>query len=129
VCPCVDTDASQWGRRLYRVFAFLFIQILVSGGVDSTVCVLVLIQMLVSGGVDSTVCAALLQTALKEDQVIAVHVDNGFMRADESAKVQLSLKKLGLKLHGELCVVLYLLLHSVTTLHLKMCICDVRFSC
>jgi GMP synthase (glutamine-hydrolysing) len=34
-------------------------------------------QLLVSGGVDSTVCAALLRNALKPEQVIAVHIDNG----------------------------------------------------
>lgn len=56
--------------------------------------------MLVSGGVDSTVCAALLHRALKEDQVIAIHIDNGFMRKNESSQVELSLKKLGLKLRG-----------------------------
>lgn len=56
--------------------------------------------MLVSGGVDSTVCAALLNRALKEDQVIAIHIDNGFMRKNESLQVELSLKKLGLKLRG-----------------------------
>ena len=59
------------------------------------------LQMLLSGGVDSTVCAALLHKALKEDQVIAVHVDNGFMRKNESAKVEESLKALGLKVRGE----------------------------
>ena len=58
--------------------------------------------MLLSGGVDSTVCAALLHKALKEDQVIAVHVDNGFMRKNESAKVEESLKALGLKVRGVL---------------------------
>lgn len=56
------------------------------------------VLMLVSGGVDSTVCAALLHCALKEDQVIALHIDNGFMRQRESAKVEESLKKLGLKM-------------------------------
>lgn len=35
------------------------------------------IKVLVSGGVDSTVCAALLRQALREDQVIAAHIDNG----------------------------------------------------
>ncbi|KAK7093627.1 hypothetical protein V1264_007340 [Littorina saxatilis] len=55
------------------------------------------VLMLLSGGVDSTVCAALLHKALKEDQVIAVHVDNGFMRKNESAKVEESLKAIGLK--------------------------------
>ncbi len=57
--------------------------------------------MLVSGGVDSSVCAALLHKALKEDQVIALHVDNGFMRKNESQKVVESLQNLGLKLRGE----------------------------
>ncbi|KAL8564485.1 hypothetical protein ACOMHN_017627 [Nucella lapillus] len=55
------------------------------------------VLMLLSGGVDSTVCAALLNKALQEEQVIAVHVDNGFMRKNESATVEESLKKQGLK--------------------------------
>lgn len=58
--------------------------------------------MLVSGGVDSTVCAALLHKALTDDQVIAVHIDNGFMRKKESAQVEESLRKVGLKLKGKL---------------------------
>ena len=57
--------------------------------------------MLVSGGVDSTVCAALLHRALKQDQVIAFHIDNGFMRKNESEQVEKSLKQLGLNLKGE----------------------------
>ena len=56
--------------------------------------------MLVSGGVDSTVCAALLHKSLKEDQVIAFHIDNGFMRKDESEQVAQSLNDMGLKLKG-----------------------------
>lgn len=56
------------------------------------------VLMLVSGGVDSTVCAALLHKALSEEQVIAVHIDNGFMRKNESLQVEQSLRKLGLKL-------------------------------
>nr|KAG5698957.1 hypothetical protein BaRGS_024878 [Batillaria attramentaria] len=56
------------------------------------------VLMLLSGGVDSTVCAALLNKALKEEQVIAVHIDNGFMRKNESRKVEESLKALGLKI-------------------------------
>lgn len=53
---------------------------------------------LVSGGVDSTVCAALLRKALKPDQVIAIHIDNGFMRKNESALVEESLQNVGLGL-------------------------------
>ncbi|XP_021918589.1 GMP synthase [glutamine-hydrolyzing] isoform X1 [Zootermopsis nevadensis] len=56
------------------------------------------VLLLVSGGVDSSVCAALLHKALREDQVIAVHIDNGFMRKNESQRVEQSLEKLGLRL-------------------------------
>ena len=44
------------------------------------------VLMLLSGGVDSTVCTALLHKALGPDRVIAVHIDNGFMRKNESAR-------------------------------------------
>lgn len=54
------------------------------------------VLMLLSGGVDSTVCAALLHKALKEEQVIAVHIDNGFMRKNESSSVEQSLTNMGL---------------------------------
>jgi len=56
--------------------------------------------MLLSGGVDSTVCAALLHKALHADQVIAIHIDNGFMRKDESSNVERHLTELGLKVGG-----------------------------
>ena len=71
--------------------------------------------MLVSGGVDSTVCAALLRKSLKEEQVIAVHIDNGFMRKQESQKVEESLKKIGLKLKGNT-----LFLHLLKRIGLKL---------
>eukprot|EP00117_Sycon_ciliatum_P007550 scpid68988/ scgid3444/ GMP synthase [glutamine-hydrolyzing]; GMP synthetase; Glutamine amidotransferase len=56
------------------------------------------VLVLVSGGVDSAVCAALLRKALKPEQVVAVHIDNGFMRKNESASVMESLKRLDLRL-------------------------------
>lgn len=56
--------------------------------------------MLLSGGVDSTVCTALLNKALNQEQVIAVHIDNGFMRKRESQSVEEALTKLGIKLKG-----------------------------
>ena len=59
-------------------------------------------QMLLSGGVDSTVCAALLHKALKDEQVIAIHIDNGFMRKDESVNVEKHLNDLGLKVKGKI---------------------------
>lgn len=61
------------------------------------------LQMLLSGGVDSTVCGALLRKALNPDQIIAFHIDNGFMRKDESILVEKSLKKIGLEMKS-LCL-------------------------
>ncbi|CAG0887726.1 unnamed protein product [Darwinula stevensoni] len=55
------------------------------------------VLMMLSGGVDSTVCAALLSRALKPEQVMALHIDNGFMRKGESQQVLDSLTSLGLK--------------------------------
>jgi GMP synthase (glutamine-hydrolysing) len=54
---------------------------------------------LVSGGVDSTVLAALLYKALGKDKVHAIHVDNGLMRLNESAKVKKALEAIGVDLH------------------------------
>ncbi|KAF2075452.1 hypothetical protein CYY_003233 [Polysphondylium violaceum] len=56
------------------------------------------VLVLVSGGVDSTVCAALISKALGPQNVIALHIDNGFMRKDESSKVEKALGVLGLHL-------------------------------
>ena len=57
--------------------------------------------MLVSGGVDSSVCAALLHRALKPDQVIALHIDNGFMRKNESEHVVENLRELGVPIKSK----------------------------
>ena len=57
-------------------------------------------KMLLSGGVDSTVCAALMRQALNEDQIIAIHIDNGFMRKRESENVRDSLAKIGIQVKG-----------------------------
>eukprot|EP00494_Astrolonche_serrata_P031144 UN31413 len=53
---------------------------------------------LVSGGVDSSVCAALLQKAIPKDRLHCLHVDHGFMRYDESNRVDKALAGLGLNL-------------------------------
>lgn len=61
-----------------------------------------------SGGVDSAVCTALLNAALGPERVVAVHIDNGFMRKDESESVKHTLESLGLKPYGEhVLIVLY----------------------
>ncbi len=52
--------------------------------------------LLVSGGVDSTVCAALLRRALEPDNVRLLHIDNGLMRKNESAGVIEEFQRRGL---------------------------------
>lgn len=58
--------------------------------------------ILVSGGVDSSVLTVLCKKALGEEackkQLYALHIDNGFMRHEESDKVETALKKLGVEL-------------------------------
>lgn len=56
------------------------------------------VLVLVSGGVDSTVCAALLAKAIPPEKIHAIHIDNGFMRLDESEKVKTVLDKIGIQL-------------------------------
>lgn len=51
------------------------------------------ILVLVSGGVDSSVCAMLCQEAIGADRVYALHVDTGFMREGESKFVHTALDK------------------------------------
>eukprot|EP01120_Amphizonella_sp_Union-15-10_P015163 TRINITY_DN7727_c0_g1_i1.p1 TRINITY_DN7727_c0_g1~~TRINITY_DN7727_c0_g1_i1.p1 ORF type:complete len:665 (+),score=117.04 TRINITY_DN7727_c0_g1_i1:84-2078(+) len=56
------------------------------------------VLMLVSGGVDSTVCCALLSEAIGPDRVVALHINNGFMRKNESLKVEKALTNIGIDL-------------------------------
>jgi len=42
------------------------------------------VLLFLSGGVDSTVAFALLNKTLGQDRVLGLHIDNGFMRKDES---------------------------------------------
>jgi GMP synthase (glutamine-hydrolysing) len=51
-----------------------------------------------SGGVDSTVCAALVNKAIGKD-LVAVHVDTGFMRKHESEDVKNLMERMGLNFH------------------------------
>ena len=56
------------------------------------------VLVLVSGGVDSSVCAALLNKAIGPERVVALHINNGFMRQNESELVMGALQRLGLPL-------------------------------
>ena len=53
---------------------------------------------LISGGVDSAVCAAMLQKAIGKEKIYPVHIDNGFMRLNESKLVEKSLAEIGVTL-------------------------------
>ncbi len=51
-----------------------------------------------SGGVDSTVCSALVNKAIGKN-LVAVHVDTGFMRKNESKNVKNLMERMGLNFH------------------------------
>lgn len=51
-----------------------------------------------SGGVDSAVCAALVNEAIG-DRLVAIHVDTGYMRKNESENVKKLMKNIGLNFH------------------------------
>ncbi|HAK47639.1 MAG TPA: glutamine-hydrolyzing GMP synthase [Spirochaeta sp.] len=53
------------------------------------------VLLLISGGVDSTVVGGLLLKALDSSKVHLMYIDTGMMRKDESAEVEVGLKKLG----------------------------------
>lgn len=54
------------------------------------------VLLFLSGGVDSTITFALLNKALGQNRVLGLHIDNGFMRKNESANVAAAYKKFGM---------------------------------
>ncbi len=53
------------------------------------------VLLFLSGGVDSTVAFALLNRALGQERVLGLHIDNGFMRKNESKKVKAAYEEHG----------------------------------
>lgn len=53
------------------------------------------VLLFLSGGVDSSITFALLNKALGQDRVLGLHIDNGFMRKNESANVKEAYLKFG----------------------------------
>lgn len=51
--------------------------------------------LLVSGGVDSTVCFALLEKVLGKNRVYGAHIDHGMMRDNESRQIKTALRAAG----------------------------------
>jgi GMP synthase (glutamine-hydrolysing) len=103
-----EVDLTQNGQHILKNFLFNISHLKGSFNIKDRIEQAILdikkrvgnkqILILVSGGVDSTVCATLLGQALKSNQIKAVHIDHGFMRQDESSKVKIALEKQGLKL-------------------------------
>ena len=54
------------------------------------------VLLFLSGGVDSSVCFALLNKALGKDKVLGLHIDNGFMRKNESTDIAKKYNEAGL---------------------------------
>jgi GMP synthase (glutamine-hydrolysing) len=55
------------------------------------------VLVLVSGGVDSAVTLALLHKTISDQNIIAIHIDNGFMRKNESEKIKKAFIEIGYK--------------------------------
>ncbi len=53
------------------------------------------VLLFLSGGVDSTVAFALLNRALGQERVLGLHIDNGFMRKNESAVIAARYREFG----------------------------------
>ncbi len=53
------------------------------------------VLLFLSGGVDSTITFALLNKALGQNRVLGLHIDNGFMRKNESHNVAEAYRKFG----------------------------------
>ena len=53
------------------------------------------VLLFLSGGVDSTVAFALLNKALGQKRVLGLHIDNGFMRKNESKNVEKAYREHG----------------------------------
>ena len=53
------------------------------------------VLLFLSGGVDSTITFALLNKAIGQDRVLGLHIDNGFMRKNESKSVADAYHKFG----------------------------------
>lgn len=89
-----EVDLTVCGMELFRNFLFGIAECTPTFTISNREAVAVAeiqkiagstqVLCLVSGGVDSSVCAALLKKALPTEQIIALHIDNGFMRLEES---------------------------------------------
>ncbi|KAF1743012.1 hypothetical protein MXB_3515, partial [Myxobolus squamalis] len=67
---------------------------------------------LVSGGIDSTVCALLINKALPNHTKFFFFIDNGFSRKNEGINVKQNLKEMGIDVHSTLYSALSLVIDA-----------------
>lgn len=100
-----EVDLTTEGQRILRNFLFVVSRLKAEYTLDSRIEEAVeklkaVVQnskllVLVSGGVDSAVSLSLAHKALPDENIIAIHVDNGFMRKNESATIQQAFERIG----------------------------------
>ncbi len=101
-----EVDLTLNGTKIFENFLFEICKITPSFNLDNRTEDLIKeivgivgdkkVLVLISGGVDSTVCCALLIKALGKEKVICLHIDTGFMRKNESFLVKKSLESIGI---------------------------------
>lgn len=103
-----EVDLTTNGVKIFKNFLFNICNMLGSYTIDDKISKAVEdiqsqvknkdVVVLISGGVDSSVCSALLYKALGADKVHGIHINTGFMRFNEDNLVKESLEKAGFKL-------------------------------
>lgn len=88
---------QNWNQN--KVLSLLLEQIRIDAGVqpaaDGSCKPERKVLLFLSGGVDSTVAFALLNRALGQDKVLGLHIDNGFMRKNESSTIAARYREAG----------------------------------
>lgn len=100
-----EVDLTSEGQRILSNFLFVVAQLKAEYTLDTRIEQAIdelkavvgnsKLLVLVSGGVDSAVSLSLAHRALPDENIIAIHVDNGFMRKNESATIQQAFERIG----------------------------------
>jgi GMP synthase (glutamine-hydrolysing) len=100
-----EVDLTSEGQRILHNFLFVVAKLSAEYTLDTRIEQAIeklkaVVQgskllVLVSGGVDSAVSLSLAHRALPDENIIAIHVDNGFMRKNESAMIQQAFERIG----------------------------------
>ncbi|MEO8180699.1 MAG: glutamine-hydrolyzing GMP synthase [Deltaproteobacteria bacterium] len=100
-----EVDLTQEGPRILSNFLFVIAKLSAEYTLDSRIDHAVeklksvvgssKLLVLVSGGVDSAVSLSLAHKALPDENIIAIHIDNGFMRKNESSTINEAFERIG----------------------------------